>query len=34
MEEESAAAPRPADVELPPDAEMPIQHESTVADIS
>ena len=34
IEDEPAAAPRPTDVELPPDADVPIQSENALADIS
>ncbi len=34
IEEQPAAAPRPVDVELPPDAEVPLKSESSLADIS
>jgi hypothetical protein len=34
IEEQPAAAPRPVDVELPPDAEVPIKSETALADIS
>ncbi|MDX1929946.1 MAG: bestrophin family ion channel [Pirellulaceae bacterium] len=34
IEEQQAAAPHPIDVELPPDAEVPIKSENAIADIS
>lgn len=34
IEDEPAAAPRPTDVELPPDADVPKQSENELADIS
>lgn len=34
IEEQPPAAPRPVDVELPPDAEVPTEVENTLADIS